>query len=165
MPQIEKEYVLSGQLQLAYRYLPLDKHPLAAGAAQAAECAKRQGQFWPMHDRMFAPGAQLDASGLHVIATSLDLDDAAYDACLKEPESKAAVSSDMVQARTLGLESTPAFLLGSRMRDGRVQVAKAFYGALSIDQFRSEIDRARTPATSSWFKRIFSVLLLPIEGQ
>ncbi len=158
MPQLEREYVTSGRLQLAYRYLPLPKHPNAPGAAQAAECAKQQGQFWSMHDRLFTSGAQLDLQGLQAIATSLDLDDSAYARCLTEETSKAAVSRDSEQAKALGLESTPAFLLGLRTEDGRVQVSKAFYGALPSDEFRIEIERAMNPP-DSWFKRVFSVSL------
>jgi protein-disulfide isomerase len=141
MPHLEREYIVTGQLQIAYRYLPLQTHPHALGAAQAAECAKAEGQFWPMHDRLFSVGAQLDDSALRAIATSLRLDNDKFIDCLGDETRKAAVARDIEQAKALGLKSTPAFLLGRRTSDGRVQVAKAFYGTLPVDQFRPEIDR------------------------
>lgn len=158
MPQLEREYVTPGRLQVAYRYLPLPKHANAPAAAQAAECAKRQDQFWPMHDALFAPGVKLDAPGLQAVAASLDLDDSAYARCLTEETSKEAVSRDFEHAKALGLESTPAFLLGLRTDDGRVRVSKAFYGALPSAQFRTEIERAMA-APDGWFKRMFSLSL------
>ena len=156
MPQLERDYVTSGRLQIAYRYLPLDKHPHALGAARGAECAKRQGHFWPMHDLLFTTGAELDPVSLHATAASLNLDDASYTECLDEPASHEAVSRDLAQARALGVESTPAFLLGSRLHDGRVQVSRAFYGALSLQQFRTEVERALRPSASSRIWSFFS---------
>jgi len=116
-----------------------------------------------MHDRLFISSAQLDAPSLQATASTLDLDPTTYAACLAEPASRAAVSRDLAQAKALGLESTPAFLLGSRLNDGRVQVSKAFYGALPIDQFRTEIERAMDPAAPSWVQRVFGLFLPVLE--
>jgi protein-disulfide isomerase len=42
-------------LRLVFRHFPLrDSHPHALDAARAAEAAAEQGQFWPMHDRLFS---------------------------------------------------------------------------------------------------------------
>ena len=158
MPQLEREYVVPGQLQLAYRYLPLDKHPHAVGAALAAECARAEGQFWPMHDRLFSAGAQLDEPALHTIATSLQLDNAKFIKCLGDEGHKAAVARDIGQAKSLGLKSTPAFLLGRRTSDGRVQVSKAFYGALPVERFRPEIDGVMSSGKTGMFDRLFGLI-------
>ena len=48
LPELEKDYLETGQVQLVYRHLPLPNHPLAIPAAQAADCAGQQGQFWPI---------------------------------------------------------------------------------------------------------------------
>lgn len=158
MPKLEREYVVPGQLQLAYRYLPLEKHPHALGAALAAECAKAEGQFWPMHDRLFSAGAQLNESALQTIAMSLQLDDSKFIDCLSDETGKAAVARDIEQAKALGLKSTPAFLLGRRTSDGRVQVSKAFYGALPVEQFRPEIDRVMSSGKRGRFHRLFGLI-------
>jgi predicted DsbA family dithiol-disulfide isomerase len=112
-----------------------------------------------MHDRLFDAGAQLNDEGLAAIAASLNFDDAAYALCLNDEASRTAVRRDTEQAKALGLSSTPAFLLGSRTGDGRVRVSKAFYGALPIDQFRTEIERVNSDG-ASWFKRMFSLVLM-----
>jgi protein-disulfide isomerase len=59
LPALERDYITSGQVQYVYRHLPLSNHQYAVPAAHAAECAGASGQFWPMHDRLFATGAQL----------------------------------------------------------------------------------------------------------
>lgn len=52
-----------GQLKLVYREFPLALiHGYAMLAAQAAEAAGQQGQFWPMHDLLY--GHQTDWSSL-----------------------------------------------------------------------------------------------------
>ena len=44
----------AGSLRFVWRHLPLpDVHPNAALAAEAAEAAGAQGDFWGMHDRLF----------------------------------------------------------------------------------------------------------------
>ncbi|MEO8316678.1 MAG: thioredoxin domain-containing protein, partial [Pseudomonadota bacterium] len=43
-----------------FRHFPLEEvHPLALGAAEAAEAAGAQGKFWEMHDLLLAPGRHL----------------------------------------------------------------------------------------------------------
>lgn len=59
--QVLKEY--SEKVAFAYKHFPLSQiHPHAQKAAEAAECAKDQGKFWEMHDKLFA--TQADWSGV-----------------------------------------------------------------------------------------------------
>ena len=46
---------LNGRVVFAFRHFPLaELHPHALAAATAAEAASLKGQFWPMHDRLYA---------------------------------------------------------------------------------------------------------------
>ena len=46
---------MGDRLVFAFRHFPLaEVHPFAIAAALAAEAAGLHGQFWPMHDRLFA---------------------------------------------------------------------------------------------------------------
>lgn len=51
--QIKSDYIDTGKIRFAYKHFPLIFHPNAQKSAEASECAKEQGKFWEMHDRMF----------------------------------------------------------------------------------------------------------------
>jgi protein-disulfide isomerase len=155
LPQLEKDYISTGRVQLVYRHLPLGIHPRAAPAAHAAECAAVQGQFWPMHDWLFAEGAQLDDAGLRTAAGSVGIDLGEFETCLDEPKVRELVSRDAERAKALGLRGTPSFLLGSRLPDGRVHVSRAFSGALPLEDFRTELDREIASKAGAWFGKLF----------
>lgn len=46
------------KISLEYRSFPLNFHPNAQKAAEAALCAGEQGKFWEMHDKMFVVMAE-----------------------------------------------------------------------------------------------------------
>jgi protein-disulfide isomerase len=51
----EVRRLMGDELVFAFRNFPLaEVHPFALSAALAAEAAGVHGQFWPMHDRLFA---------------------------------------------------------------------------------------------------------------
>ena len=55
---------MGDRLVFAFRHFPLaEVHPFAIAAALAAEAAGLHGQFWPMHDRLFAGDEPQPAPG------------------------------------------------------------------------------------------------------
>src|SRR5580698_2392514 len=58
-----------------FRHYPLeDAHPHALVAAEAAEAAAAQGQFWPMHDLLLTDPNRLTRRHLEAHAEKLGLD-------------------------------------------------------------------------------------------
>lgn len=53
-PDIKKNYVDTGKIKVVFKNFPLNFHPNAQKAAEAAECASDQGKFWEMHDKIFS---------------------------------------------------------------------------------------------------------------
>ena len=51
--QLKDTYVADGQVRLIYKHYPLPSHERASQAAEAAECAARQGMFWDMKTLLF----------------------------------------------------------------------------------------------------------------
>lgn len=52
-PEIKSNYIDKGITKLIFKNYPLPFHSSAQKAAEAAECAKEQGKFWEMHDKLF----------------------------------------------------------------------------------------------------------------
>jgi protein-disulfide isomerase len=118
-------------------------HPLAAKAAEAAECAGRQGRFWDMHDRLFGDQAHLDEPSLQQRGQALHLNPTAFAACL-DGQAAARVREDAKGAEALHFSGTPTFLLGVVQRDGRLKVSQLIPGARPASDFENALDKLLT---------------------
>ncbi len=105
------------QVRFAYRNYPLSFHPSAKIAATYAQCAQRQGKFWPMHDEIFGLEA-LDGESLRKAATDVGLDQGKLDACLDSPEVQDEIAADMRKASEVGVGGTPTFFINGRLFNG-----------------------------------------------
>jgi protein-disulfide isomerase len=141
LPTLEEKYVRPGKLLVAFRHLPLPIHAMAQKAAEAAECAGRQGRFWDMHDLLFQDPRQLAELNLRDRAATLGLNAEQFDTCLKG-EASGKVRADAESGRRLAIGGTPAFLIGTVRPDGRVKVTERFSGARPVATFEAVIDNA-----------------------
>jgi protein-disulfide isomerase len=119
-----------GQIRVEFRHFPLPIHREAPKAAEAALCAGQQGQFWPMHDMLFANQNALGAADLERYGATLELDAMAFGQCLKSGRFAERVSADRAIGQTLGVAATPATFINGRLVPG----------AVGIEQFASVID-------------------------
>lgn len=147
--ELRNTYVMSGDVLLAFRHLPLTGiHPLAHAAARAAECAGRHGRFWEMHDWLFSDGRTLkDALSSDAMAAAGLVAD-----CSNASASiSARIADDVAGARALQVTGTPVFFVGIVRPDGAVKVLRRLSGALGVQEFRDVLDpllpfRTRAPA-------------------
>jgi protein-disulfide isomerase len=139
--QIQREYVDAGAVRYVFRNLPLENiHPQAFGAAVAGECARAQGKFWEMHDRMFSNQRALAHAGLLQSAQAIGLDVAAFEKCLASDAPAKKVRQDLADAAALGANATPAFFVGVQEKDGRIRVLQRVVGAKTFPAFKAMID-------------------------
>jgi|SRR5579862_504378 len=141
LPAIEKKYVDSGRMLLAFRHLPLPQHALARPAAEAAECAGRQGLFWPVHTAFFSMQDHLDKASLRSAAHDAGVDLPTFDKCLSSEETKKRVQQDVDTASSLGVSTTPLFFLVTVTGDGVGTVVDRIDGAIPFDSFERVIDK------------------------
>ena len=142
LPSIDSEYVTRGKVRLLQMHLPLDRiHPQAFRAAEAAECARRQGQFWPYHDGLFAAPSQLDDDSLLRRAEDVRLDREAFQTCLRSGSATKVRSEQQLGAR-LGITGTPAFIIGRFGPDGRLRATGRISGARPLAEFQAAFDAA-----------------------
>ncbi|MFC1710848.1 DsbA family protein [Nanoarchaeota archaeon] len=106
------DYFKDGQVNLIYKHFPLNSiHPFAQNAAEASECANRQGKFWEYHDTLFANQEALDDTSLKQYASQLGLDTAEFNDCLDNDEAQAEVVKETAQAQASGGRGTPYFVI------------------------------------------------------
>ncbi|MBX3133874.1 MAG: thioredoxin domain-containing protein [Gemmatimonadaceae bacterium] len=119
-PRIEREFVRSGKVRIAYLNLPISTHRNAPPAHEAAMCAAEQGRFWPVADAIFATQdawkSRRDAV-LYFDSLSVPLvDDAArFRRCIVEGGTRALIDADVQRVTRLGVGSTPTFLVGPQV--------------------------------------------------
>lgn len=100
-------------LRFAYRHFPLpDYHPHAEHAAQAAESAAAQGNFWSLHDRLFMRSDELADDELAGHAESVRLDSDRVRSDLTAGVHAERVREDVTTALAAGIRGTPSFVIG-----------------------------------------------------
>ncbi|MFB3904965.1 MAG: DsbA family protein [Acidobacteriota bacterium] len=142
LPRLEEEYINSGRVKLVFQNLPLEQiHKSAFRAAEAADCAGQQGQFWPMHDLLFANSADLSEEAFARFARRLNLSQEAFATCMVERKSRAEVESDVNEARQLAINGTPTFLIGlTQPGKSQITVLRSLRGAVSYEQMKQALD-------------------------
>ena len=126
-----------GKVRVVFRNMPLPMHAKAEAAALAGLAAHRQGKFWEMHDALFATQGKFDQDDLDALADEIGLDLEKYRRDIADPALAAALRQDIADAKALGINGTPSFLVNGRL----------VVGARPVDELtalvNSEIETAK----------------------
>jgi protein-disulfide isomerase len=122
------------QLRFVYRDYPITSAESLI-AAQAANCAAQQGDYWSFHDALFTGELGLGAEAYQTYAARLQLDPQVLAACIAAGTERAEVESDARAAAALGVSGTPTFFINGI----------PLVGAQPLAQFRSVIDGELNP--------------------
>ncbi len=121
LPLIEENYVKTGKVKLVFKDFPLNFHPNAQKAAEAARCARDQGgdeAYFKMHDKLFDNQASLSEANYKVWAKELGLDSAKFDICLMSDKFAGAVQEDLAYGQQVGVSGTPGFFINGVKVEG-----------------------------------------------
>jgi Na+/H+ antiporter NhaA len=121
-------------LRYVWRHLPLnDVHPNAQVAAEAAEAAGAQGDFWEMHDKLLDHQGELMAGDLARYAQELGIDVERFFEELRRHDHAPRVADDVATADASGVAGTPSFFINGRRHQG----------AYDIDTLTAAVQKAR----------------------
>ncbi len=112
-----------GQLRFVFRNFPLVTiHPHALGAAEAAEAADAQGQFWLMHQELFRHQRELSDTSLHAYAQALSLDTTRFAQDMATHAHLDRVRADVDSGIASGVQGTPTFFINGRRYGGSYEL-------------------------------------------
>ena len=138
---IEKEYVATGRVRMAYVNFPLRMHQHSREASEAAMCAGAQGKFWEYGDALFNSQPEWAAMPaatpkFEALAKSLSLDQDAWRSCMSEHVMQGMIQADYDRGVKANVNSTPTFFAGDAVIEG----------AVSAPAFRAALDKALAAA-------------------
>jgi protein-disulfide isomerase len=124
---------MDGRLRFIFRHFPQNTiHAHAGVAAQVAEAAGAQGQFWAMHDLLYEHQKELGEIDFSRFAIRLGLELYKFQSDLSSERFARHVEADFRGGVRSGVKGTPAFFIkGVR-----------YEGALELEPLRSAVEAA-----------------------
>lgn len=120
--KLKKIHILHPKdVRIEMKYFPLMAiHRHTMTASTYAECAGRQGKFWPMHDLLVERQTQwrdlISAEGMFTqFAREAGVEEAALRRCLASGDVEETVIRDRDLGRSLGVQSTPTYFINDKM--------------------------------------------------
>lgn len=138
--KIRDTYVADGRVKMVFRDFPLNFHAAAVPAAEAAQCAGAQGQYWEYHDALFERQTELATLDYSALASELKLDRPLFEACIRERTFKDEVRADLLAGQALGVSGTPATFVNGTL------VA----GAYPFEEYQRIIESELKKAARGW---------------
>lgn len=141
IPQVYEKLIRTGKVELIFLDFPLPMHPHAFKAAEAASCAGDQQKYWEMNSTLFGYQSALAPDKLPIYAEELGLDVTAFQKCLSSGKHAGAIREDMRVARNLGIDGTPAYVLGRRLPNGdKVEVLEVIKGGAPYEVLEEKVN-------------------------
>jgi protein-disulfide isomerase len=140
-PQIESQYIETGKVRYAFIDYPIAQlHPDAFRAHEAANCAGDQGRYWEMNAQLFDQPTR-DVAALVSQAGRIGINTSQFKSCVEGGKYAAPVRESISRMQTLGIDSTPTFLIGMTPAPGQpMTVLKVVKGAVPFEDFKTALD-------------------------
>lgn len=113
LKQILKKY--GNEIRIIFKHLPLQ--PNSQILSRAAACADKQERFREYHDQLFEIETLSEEVPVE-LAKKLKLDVADFQKCMTANESLSVVLRDQNEAKRLGIDSTPSFIINGEIIRG-----------------------------------------------
>jgi protein-disulfide isomerase len=106
-----------GKVRVIFKAYPLNAHPWAMKAAEAAECARMQNPdaFWDFARYFYTNQGSINTKNIQdnvdKLAKSQKLDEPSLKACMDSPQTEARVKQDQLDGNSIHVSSTPTFFV------------------------------------------------------
>jgi protein-disulfide isomerase len=106
-----------GKVKVIFKAYPLNVHPWAMKAAEAAECARMQNPaaFWDFARYFYTNQGSINAKNIQdnvdKLAKTQRLDQPSLKACMDNPQTEARVKQDQLDGNSIHVSSTPTFFV------------------------------------------------------
>jgi len=118
--QIQKRY--GDKLRFVFRNFPLTEvHPMALPAAEVAEYAGAEGQFWKMHDLIYENQSNLSVELLVSLSETLKLSSEKLEEALTNHTFEPKIQSDFMGGVKSGVNGTPTLYINGERYSGPVE--------------------------------------------
>jgi protein-disulfide isomerase len=155
LPALLENQIAGGEVVLVFYDFPLTSiHPQAFPASHAARCVGElnANAYWAMHDELFdninAWAGQSNAVELFAgYAAEIGLEEDAFQECMDSGKYDEAIEEDMRLGQSLGVRSTPSFLLNGNLIAGAQPLStfeQAIATVASGEQLASNQPQAET---------------------
>lgn len=128
-------------VSIVFKNYPLDQacnpaikrkmHEFACQGAKLARCLGEKGNFWKMHDQLFANQQEFSTKNLNKWAKKLGLSDSEIKSCLASKDVEDKIRADVKQGNELGVDSTPTLFINGQK----------FIGNPNFENVAQEIDK------------------------
>ena len=138
-PRLDSAYIRTGKVRWVFVNLPLPSHRHAWAAAEAALCVGAlAGDFWTVHDRLFANQQEWSALPDPVpafvgYAREGGVSESAFRACIDADLVASLILEDVIFAARAGVRGTPAFLTSQE---------QAVVGLKSFEEWEQVLEEA-----------------------
>ena len=122
LPSLQREYIDTGKVRLAFKDFPLESiHQEALPAAHAARCAREQGgdeMYFKYHDIVFQNQQSLSSANYQRWASQLGLDSTKFSECMSSNKYLGAIRQDLRDGSAGGIQGTPGFFVNGVLVSG-----------------------------------------------
>ena len=151
------------RMRYVFRQRPLTGSNIARQAADLAECARNDDEFWKAHVALMSRSAQLTEADLQFVARELGVASADVPAA----RATARVDADIASARASGVAFTPTFFVNGRRYDGpwdESSLSDALLGSLGHRIRSAALDFAGWAPSAGVLLLLMSILAVAISN-
>ena len=148
VPQIRENYVETDKVWRVFKHFV--RNDIDVMAANAAECAGDQGQFFEYVDLVFDNQENINEANLQTWAQELNLNMDMWRRCQRNEDHREKILADTQEGQDLGIRGTPGFFINDEKVSG-AQPYSTFANIIDneLDKFNS-LNPPKEEETSGW---------------